>query len=162
MNDQTKKIDEKLVQVEKQIKSSIDEMNEKSEAKAKEDAEKIHSFEKKLRGLHKRVKQDQEESSGKLRADLGLLQSDYKVTSEKIVQLERFMDRIRASNTYGEPIVNFNEDSVTKKELKQTVEASIKPFVKSLKGLQRSNSEAEPVIDDIREDVIMIKDILKK
>ena len=32
------------------------------------------------------------------------------------------MDRVRASNSYGEPILNFNEDSVTKAELKEAIE----------------------------------------
>ena len=43
------------------------------------------------------------------------------------------MDRIRASNTYGEPIVNFNEDSVTKKELKESVDQMLAPVLKKIK-----------------------------
>ena len=86
-----------------------------------------------MRGLHKRVKQDLEESASKLRADFGLLQTDQAETAKKIVFIERFMDRIRASNTYGEPIVNFNEDSVTKKELKESVDQMLAPVLKKIK-----------------------------
>ena len=74
-----------------------------------------------MRGLHKKIKTDFDENSGKVKADLNLLQSDQKITAEKIVQVERFMDRIRASNNHGEPIVNFNEDSATKTEMQEAI-----------------------------------------
>lgn len=72
------------------------------------------------------------------------------------------MDRIRASNTYGEPIVNFNEDSVTKKELKESVDQMLAPVLKKIKVVQKSQGDAEPVMDDMRDDIAMIKSILKK
>ena len=84
-------------------------------------SEKTQGLDKKIRGLHKKLKGDIGENNGRVKADLGLLQSDHKVTAEKIVFIERYMDRLRASNTYGEPIVNFNEDSVTKAEMEKTV-----------------------------------------
>ena len=50
-----------------------------------------------------------------------MIKSDFKASTEKIVYIERFMDRVRASNTYGDPIVNFNEDSVTKTQLSEAL-----------------------------------------
>ena len=44
------------------------------------------------------------------------------MTDEKILHIERFMDRIRASNPYGEPIMQFNEDSVNKDEMKDAID----------------------------------------
>ena len=43
------------------------------------------------------------------------------------------MDRIRASNIYGEPIVNFNEDSATKEEMKELIAAEVVNFQKRIK-----------------------------
>ena len=56
------------------------------------------------------------------------------------------MDRIRASNTYGEPIVNFNEDSATKTEMQETVKAEVGKLLTKIKDLKRYNSDQEPVI----------------
>ena len=93
---------------------------------------------------------------------MGLIQSDQKVTQEKIVQIERFMDRVRASNSYGEPILNFNEDSVTKAELKEAIEGQAQKITKRIKDLQNKSSQSVPVIDDMMEDMKMLKDKLKK
>ena len=76
--------------------------------------------------------------------------------------IERFMDRIRASNTYGEPIVNFNEDSVTKQDLKQALEDQSTKIQRKIKDVKRASSDAEPLIQDTREDVSMLKDLFKK
>ena len=93
---------------------------------------------------------------------MGLIQSDQKVTQEKIVQIERFMDRVRASNSYGEPILNFNEDSVTKAELKEAIEGQAQKITKRIKDLQNKSSQSGPMIDDMMEDMKMLKDKLKK
>ena len=53
----------------------------------------VQKFDKKIRGLHKRIKTDMEENSGKVKADLGLLQSDKKITSEKILQIEELLGK---------------------------------------------------------------------
>ena len=89
--------------------------------KVDQDSESFDAMDKKMRGLHKKIKTDVDENSGKIKADFNLLQSDYKITAEKMVFIERFMDRIRASNNHGEPIVNFNEDSATKTEMKEHI-----------------------------------------
>ena len=67
------------------------------------------------------VKQGIDELGGKMKTDMAMILSDQKVTAEKMVQVDRFMDRVRASNTYGEPITNFNEDSATKTEMQEFV-----------------------------------------
>lgn len=74
-------------------------------------------IDKKIRGLHKKIKGEHEESFGKIKAELSLYASYHKVADEKLTQMERYLDRIRCSNTYGEPITNFNEDSATKTEM---------------------------------------------
>ena len=51
------------------------------------------------------------------------------------------MDRIRASNTYGEPIVNFNEDSATKAEMKELIAAEVVNFQKRIKTVKRAAKE---------------------
>jgi len=53
------------------------------------------------------------------------------------VQMERFLDRLRASNTYGEPITNFNQDSVTKAELQSILAEEQKKNMKRLKEVRR-------------------------
>ena len=117
---------------------------------------------KKLGGLHKKLKNESEDNTGKFKAEIGLIQSDQKVTSERIVQIERYLDRLRATNTYGEPIVNFNEDSVTKTELNQTLAEESKKMIKRLNTLRRQHTQKEPEIDDIREDVNLLKDMFKR
>ena len=72
------------------------------------------------------------------------------------------MDRIRASNTYGEPIVNFNEDSATKAEMKELIGAEVVNVYKRLKEIKRAANEQEPVVEDMRADIVMIKNIFKK
>ena len=124
--------------------------------------ETILNLRKKIGGLHKKLKGDMDEISGKLRADLGLLQSDQKVTQEKITNIERYMDRLRASNTYGEPIVNFNEDSVTKRDLNQVLAEEQKKVIKKIKEVKRQSTVAEPDMKDMREDLSLLKDMYKK
>lgn len=51
--------------------------------------------------------------SAKLQADLAEFRNEQEGNTDRITQMERFCDRLRASNTYGEPIVRFNEDSAT-------------------------------------------------
>ena len=72
------------------------------------------------------------------------------------------MDRLRASNTYGEPIVRFNEDSATRVEMQEYVNGEIKKVIAKLKNYKRQFSDTEPVIEDIKEDVGLIKTIFKK
>lgn len=115
-----------------------------------------------MRGLHKRVKTDIEDQSGKLKADMSLLQSDQKITLEKMVFIERFMDRIRASNNHGEPIVNFNEDSATKEEMQLIVAEEVGKLSKRMKDLKRQNSDRNPIIEDVQEDVALLKEMFRK
>ena len=49
------------------------DINEASMLKTQESTEMIQKLDKKIRGLHKRVKTDMEDNSGKVKADLGLL-----------------------------------------------------------------------------------------
>lgn len=115
-----------------------------------------------MRGLHKRVKTDIEDQSGKLKADMSLLQSDQKITLEKMVFIERFMDRIRASNNHGDPIVNFNEDSATKEEMQLIVAEEVGKLSKRMKDLKRQNSDRNPIIEDVQEDVALLKEMFRK
>ena len=119
-------------------------------------------MDQKIKGLHKRLKGDLEDMLGKVRADQALIQADQKVHFEKLTFIERFMDRIRASNTYGEPIVNFNEDSVTKVELKASLEEEARKMMQQIKLLRKHNAETEPVLIDVKEDVALLKDLYKK
>ena len=66
--------------------------------------ELTQSMRKKMSGLHKRVKSDIEENFGRFKADLGLLQSDQKVTAEKIEQTEQLIERLKANNSNGIPM----------------------------------------------------------
>ena len=87
----------KIISSENKLQASISEMqttttsivDELREDHTKKNEEAVLNIRKKLAGLHKRVKVDIEEINGKIKADLGLLQSDQKVTAEKIEQLEK-------------------------------------------------------------------------
>lgn len=103
------------------MKTDHETLKDDFDQKVEQDIESGLALDKKLRGLHKKVKTDIDDHSGKLKADMSLMQSDQKITLEKMVFIERFMDRIRASNNHGEPIVNFNEDSATKEEMQLIV-----------------------------------------
>ena len=76
--------------------------------------------------------------------------------------MERFCDRLRASNTYGEPIVRFNEDSATISQMREFVAEEMVPIHKKLKGVLKVCKENEPVIDDVKQDVDLIKSMFKK
>lgn len=58
--------------------------------------EMVQKLDKKVRGVYKRMKMEIDENSGKVKADLGMLQSDQKVTAEKIKLIEeRLQETIR-------------------------------------------------------------------
>ena len=119
------------------MKTDHEHLKDDFDQKVEQDVEAGLALDKKMRGLHKRVKTDIEDQSGKLKADMSLLQSDQKITLEKMVFIERFMDRIRASNNHGEPIVNFNEDSATKEEMQLIAAEEVGKLSKRMKDLKR-------------------------
>ena len=47
------------------------------------------------------------------------------------------MDRLRASNTYGEPIVRFNEDSATKSEMQEHIAGEVKKVMARLNNFKK-------------------------
>jgi len=93
------------------------------------------------------------EGVGKIKADVGLCMSDMKVFAEKIAKSERFLDRIRASNPYGEPITNYNEDSATKVEMQEFVKMEVAKVLQRFKELKRFTEQTEAMMTDIKEDV---------
>ena len=86
-----------------------------------------------MRGLSKRVKAELELQSGQLQVEIDRITASDEDRLARIIKVERFMDRIRASNIYGEPIVNFNEDSATKEEMKELIAAEVVNFQKRIK-----------------------------
>lgn len=105
-------------------------------------------FEKKIKGLYRRLKTELAETTGPILADIVVLQAAKEDYLKRFVQLERFMDRLRASNTYGEPIVNFNEDSATKTEMQNYVAENIKKVVAKFKVFKRQVTETDAVLND--------------
>ena len=97
-----------------------------------------------------------------MKNDIAVVQADKASYDDKLTQVMRFMDRLRASNTYGEPIVRFNEDSATKSEMQDFVNSEAKKLLARLNKYKKQASETEPVIQDIREDMTMLKNIFKK
>lgn len=102
-----------------------------------------------MSGLHKRVKSDIEENFGRFKADLGLLQSDQKVTAEKIEQTEQLIERLKATNSNGTPMAQSPRAEEQKK------------MAKHLKQLRRQSTQQEPEMHDMREDIILLKDLFK-
>ena len=84
------------------------------------------------------------------------------MTNETLTQHARYLDRIRCSNTYGEPLVNFNQDSATKTEMQDFVKEEVTKIMKKLKDVKKSTQIAEPIIQDLQEDTIMLKNMVKK